>query len=130
MLAATRARPVASAHSPAPAGAGSWLRSPQERGGAPADEPRASPGDGRRRRLAGPLGRQLAARGADLLAAVAPDGRADAGVAERRGEALDDRHRARGPGRVGDRVHRDEVDVGMVAAQQLGHRLGVGRRCR
>ena len=29
------------------------------------------------------------------------------------------------PRRVGDRVHRDEVDVGVVAAQQVGHRLGV-----
>ena len=51
------------------------------------DEPRAAAGDGRGRRLTCPLGGELAARRADLLAAVAADGRLDAGVAEGRREA-------------------------------------------
>jgi hypothetical protein len=41
------------------------------------DQPRPAPGHRRGRRLAGALGRQLPARRADLLAAVAPDRRAD-----------------------------------------------------
>ena len=40
-------------------------------------------------------------------------------------EGLDDRHRAGLPRRVGDRVHRDEVDVGVVAAQQVGEGLRI-----
>ena len=125
MLAATLARPVAIATPPSRPAPARRLRSPRSASALATIEPLAASGDGRRRRLARALGRQLAARGPDLLAAVAPDGRADPGVPQRRGEALDDRHRARGPGRVGDRVHRDEIDMRVVAAQQVGHRLGV-----
>jgi len=78
-------------------------------------------GDRRHGRLTGPFRRELPARGTDLLAAVAPDRRRDPRVTEGRGEALDDGHRARGPRGVRDRVHRDEVDVGMIAAEQVGH---------
>ena len=113
---------VGHGQSPTPAGTGSWLRSPQERRGALGDEPSAAPRDGGRRRLAGSFRGELAAGGSDLLAAVAADRRLDARRTERRREALDDGHRAGDPRRVGDRVHRDQVDVGVIATQQLGHR--------
>ena len=51
-----------------------------------------------------------------------------AGLASVAANALDDVVGAGGPRRVGDGVHRDEVDVGVVAAEEVGHRLGVDRR--
>ena len=66
---------------------GSWLRSPRRAAALSAIEPLAPARDGGRRRLPGPLRRELAARRADLLAAVAPDRRLDAGLRERRREA-------------------------------------------
>ena len=70
-------------------------------------------------RLAGALRRELPAGGADLLAAVAPDRHRDPDGREPGGERLDHGHRAGDPRRVRDRVHRDQVDVGEVAAQQV-----------
>ena len=122
MLAATLARPSATGYSPTPAGDRLVTAFTKERGGALRDEPGATTRDGGGRRLACPFGRELAAGRTDLLAAVAPDRRLDAGRAERRGEALDDGHRAGGPRRVRDGVHRDEVDVRVVAAQEVDHR--------
>ena len=87
MLAATRARPSGHGYSPTPAGDRLVTALAEQRGGALRDEPGATAGDGRGRRLAGPLGRELAAGGADLLAAVAPDRRLDAGRPEGRREA-------------------------------------------
>src|SRR6266513_2547701 len=66
--------------------------------------------DGGRGWRTGPLGRELAAGSTDLDAAVAPDRDRDAGSLDPRREPLDHRHRARRPGRVGDGVHRDQVD--------------------
>ena len=60
-------------------------------------EPCAPSGDGGRRRLTGPLRGELAARRADLLAAVPADRGLDAGRPKRRREALDDGHRAGHP---------------------------------
>ena len=75
MLAATRARPPATRYSPTPAGDRLVAAFAAEGGGALGHEPLAAPGDGRGRRLAGAFGGELAAGGADLLAAVAPDRR-------------------------------------------------------
>ena len=116
---------VGHGYSPTPAGTGSWLRSPRSAAALSASRRSRRRATVGRRRLARALGGELAAGRADLLAAVAPDRRPDAG---RRGawrRTLDDGHRAGRPRRVGDRVHRDEVDVGVVAAEELGHRRGV-----
>src|SRR5215208_8046555 len=112
MLAAIRARPVATSADAGRCGFVAPL--PPERGRARADEPLATAGDGGRRRLALPLGGELAAGSADLLSSIPPDRRPDPGVAQDRRESLDRGVVARDPRRVGDRVHRDEVDVGVV----------------
>jgi hypothetical protein len=84
----------------------------------------AAAGDGRSRRLPGPVGGELAAGRAGVLAAIGADGDADA--AWRTGPRTRRRAPAAGlPGRVGDRVHRDQVDVGQVPAQQRGQGVGV-----
>src|SRR5689334_21773023 len=76
MLTATRARPPAM--SVLHAGRDRLVAPLAAEGmGALVDEPRSSPGDGRRRRLAGPFRRQLAARCTDLLPSVPPDRRGD-----------------------------------------------------
>src|SRR3712207_2141747 len=62
-------------------------------------------------RGAGLVGRQLAARCADVDPAVAPHGGLDAGLAQRRRERLGSVERAGLPGRMRDRVHGDQVDV-------------------
>ena len=98
---------------------------PAQRGGARELEALAPARDRGRGRLPGPLGGELAARGPDLLAAVAPDRRADPGLDQHGRERLDDRHRARLPRRVRDLVHRDEVDVRVVAAQEVGEGLRI-----
>ena len=126
MLAATRARPSATRYSPTPTGDGSWLRSPW-RAAALSATRRA-----RRRATAGAGGSP--ARSAASCPHAAPTSWprfrrivvSMPAARKRRREALDDRHRAGAPGRVRDRVHRDEVDVGVVAAQQLDHRRRVG----
>ena len=79
----------------------------------------------RRCRLPGQLGGQLAARGADVHAAIAADGRVQAGRAQDGREGLDPIGRRGLPGRVGDRVHGDEVDVGEPAAEQARRGVGV-----
>ena len=78
---------VGHGYSPTPTGDRLVAALAAQGGRALGDEPGAAAGDGGRRRLAGPLGGELAAGGADLLAAVAPDRRRDAGVAEGRREA-------------------------------------------
>src|SRR4051794_1621544 len=110
MLTATRARPAATLL-PDPGRDGLIAALATERVRALVDQASPPPGDDGRSRLAGPLGGELAARGADLLAAVAPDRRGHAGLGEDRREPLDDRVGGRLPGRVRDRVHRDQVDV-------------------
>ena len=115
-------------YSPTPAGNRLVAALATQGVGALVDEPCPPPGDDGWRRLAGPLGRELAARRPDLLAAVPPDRGRDPGVAEDRREPLDHRVGRGRPGRMGDRVHRDEVDVGVVAAEQLGHGVGVDLR--
>ena len=85
MLAATRARPrPATRYVPAPPSRRDRLVAAlaAQRGRALGDEARAPARDRGRRRLARALGRELAAGRADLLAAVAPDGRPDAGRAQ------------------------------------------------
>ena len=108
-----------------PAGAGSWLRSPR-RAWALSSTRRA-------RRRATAAGAGSPARSAASwpqaapiswprfrrIVAVTP---ASARIAA---NALDTSSGRRGPGGVGDRVHRDQVDMGVVAAEELGHRPGV-----
>src|SRR5262245_53505995 len=78
-----------------------------QRGGARLDQQLPATRDDGRRRLAGTLGGELAARRPDLLAAVPADGRLDPGGAQPRGEPLEDGRRTGGPRRMRDRVHRD-----------------------
>ena len=85
-------------------------------------EPRAPPGDRRGRRLAGPLRGELAAAAPTSwprlrrMVVWMPAARSVAANASMTGIGLA-LH-----GRVRDRVHRDQVDVGVIAAQQVGHR--------
>src|SRR5919109_3167245 len=99
-----------------------------KRGRALGFQPLAAPGHGRRRGIAGAFGCQLPAGGADFLPSVPADRRPDACLTQRPRELLDRRHRARLPGRMSNRVHRDEVHVGVVATQQVREGFGVGRR--
>src|SRR6476646_557797 len=79
------------------------------------DEQVPPPGDGIRRRRAGPIRGELATGGTYLDAAVAPHGRSDPAIAQDAGELVDAFRRAWPPGRVGNWVHRDQVDVGELA---------------
>src|SRR4051812_26744028 len=124
MLAATRARPSATLL-PHPGRRGLVAPFTVQGRRALRDESGATTGDRRGRWLARALRGELATRRANLLATVPANRRLDPGGPQRRGEGLDDRHRARGPRRVGHGVHRDEVHVRVVAAQEVDHRLGV-----
>src|SRR2546428_7569150 len=104
MLTATRARPPAtSGPRPRriacadPGGHGLVAALAAQRLGALVLEPGPTTRDDRRRRLARALRGQLATGGADLLPAVPPDRRRDAGRSERRREPLDHRVRRRRP---------------------------------
>ena len=110
MLTATRARPARHAYSPTPAGTGCIAPLAAEGVGALVDEPRPAPGDDCGGGLAGPLGGELAAGRADLLAAVPADRGRHAGVGEDRGE----RDRSR---RSGEAAH------GVWATGFIGIRL-------
>src|SRR2546423_15688611 len=89
MLAATRARPAATLlpHSARQRLAASFATQCRR---AFAHDPLPAPGNRRRRGLAGVLRGERAACSANLLAAVPPDPRRDAGCPEPRGELLDD----------------------------------------
>ena len=141
MLAATRARPVPtvsvrpdpcrpfrSAQASVPAGAGSSARLPRSA--------RALCSTSRSRRRATAIAGGSPARSAASWPHAAPIScprlRRIVVVipAARRvvGEGLDARGWARAPRGVGDGIHRDQVDVGVVVAQQVGQRLRVGGR--
>ena len=113
---------VGHGQSPTPAGTGSWLRSPRSAAALSATR--------RARRRATTGGGGSPARSAASWPHAAPTScprlrRMVVSIpAARRvvAKLLDDRHRAGGPRRVGDRVHRDQVDVGVIATQQVGHR--------
>src|SRR5439155_15926632 len=129
MLAATRARPAAIRRPCSScAGRGDGLALAAKGRRALRDQPLAPPRDDGRGRLALVLGRELAACGADLLAAVAADRHGDPFGPQPSREPLDGRHRAGDPRRVRDRVHRDEVDVGEVAGEERREGGGVGVR--
>src|SRR4051812_855646 len=96
MLAATRARPPATLV-PHPGRNGFAASFATQRGRAFADDSLSTPGDGGGRWLAGALRRELTARRADVLTAVAPDRRRDAARPEAGREAFDDLDRARDP---------------------------------
>src|SRR5262245_51718028 len=80
-----------------------------KRGGARLDQQLPAASDDRRRWLAGPLGGELAARRANLLATVPADRRLDPRRAQVGGEPLEHGRGTRGPRRVRDGVHRDQV---------------------